>query len=983
MSVRKVGFGFLNASRIGDALVKARSGDEIVIGAGHQPGEGGALALSGQLHLRARPEDGRVALTQALAIAAGADLRLSGLRIAAPIAVARNARVVFVDCHVGACAAHAIKAEAGTSLSFEDCVIGAPVQVAGADSLLSIRKGSVAGPVAISVLQGASLSASTVAFDGACVDGNTVGSMKLDQCTLLGNASAPYAVKAEGGSLLALTRCRIERHLKGVIVGGQASGALEGCTLNLLAEAGVHVLGSASLQVRDSEFGACGGALIAADRGELKAERCRVSNAHKNGAWVSGNASLQLEQCEVSGGSHTYPQVVATGQGRLAITGGSLREAQSSAVWSRNSAVVMVDGAGIVNPAKGAIQADGEGKVVVRSSRLGDGGGVALVAREKSVVEFTGGDIGHYAQGRMRKFDQAQIRIANADLVSDLAVRAAVAELDALIGLASVKREVSRLIDLVSAEQRRKRAGAEANPISLNLVFTGNPGTGKTTVARIVGRIFSSLGLLNAGQLVETDRSGLVAEYIGQTAPKTLAKIEEAMDGVLFIDEAYALYVKDSDRDFGKEAIATLLKEMEDRRGRLAVIVAGYRREMDTLIDSNPGLHSRFTRYIDFPDYAAPELLEIFAKLCKDKELVVCESAMTRAGLLFEQMVRTKGADFGNARTVRNFVDRMLERQAARLKMQPDASALEIRTEDLPLVGRKEELDVDALLASLDRLTGLGAVKDELRRLTSLVRAQERRREAGMSWAPVSMHLVFTGNPGTGKTTVARLVGEIYAALGMLEKGHVVEVSASDLIAGHVGQTAIRTRKKIEEAYGGVLFIDEAYSLVDTGENGFGQEAIDTLLKEMEDNRSRLAVIAAGYEDGMGSFIASNQGLESRFTRYVHFADYSPAEMADIFEYFAASNDYRLVGDARATLLGALESLYAQRGEHFGNARIVRTLFELTIEESAMRIGGCDAPVDEVRCEDIERARLKLGEARRAKSERARLVMVSGGAASA
>ena len=376
-----------------------------------------------------------------------------------------------------------------------------------------------------------------------------------------------------------------------------------------------------------------------------------------------------------------------------------------------------------------------------------------------------------------------------------------------------MKSEVGKLINLVEAERRRTEIGVAGNVIGLNLVFTGNPGTGKTTVARIVGHIFSALGLLKSGHLVETDRSGLVAVHIGETAPKTRKIIDSAKDGVLFIDEAYTLYVPDSPRDFGPEAIATLMKEMEDRRGSMAVIVAGYEREMETFFDANPGMRSRFNRYIDFPDYNAPELTEVFRRLVVQRQLRLTLEAETRAGQMFEQMVRTKGKNFGNARSVRSYLDRAIERQAQRLSEQSEADPVVLDVADLPPLGRREELDFSALLARLDMLTGLAEVKAEVRKLASLVRAQDRRREAGMNWTPVSLHLVFAGNPGTGKTTVARLVGELYAALGLLEKGHVVEVQRSDLVAGYIGQTAVKTQAKVEQAYGGVLFIDEAYTL--------------------------------------------------------------------------------------------------------------------------------------------------------------------------
>lgn len=252
--------------------------------------------------------------------------------------------------------------------------------------------------------------------------------------------------------------------------------------------------------------------------------------------------------------------------------------------------------------------------------------------------------------------------------------------------------------------------------------------------------------------------------------------------------------------------------------------------------------------------------------------------------------------------------------------------------------------DFDELMAQLDSLVGLDDVKKDIKNLMNLVKVRRLRKENGLPIPPMSLHMVFMGNPGTGKTTVARIISGLYAAIGVLEKGQLIEVDRSGLVAGYVGQTALKTQEVIKSALGGVLFIDEAYSLASGGENDFGREAIETILKAMEDHRDELIVVVAGYDGPMEKFINSNPGLQSRFNKYFYFPDYNGEQLLHIFKGQCKKNGYALTEEAEAEAKAMFEELYENRGENFGNGRDVRNVFEDTIVRQSNRVAALDAP---------------------------------------
>ncbi len=258
-----------------------------------------------------------------------------------------------------------------------------------------------------------------------------------------------------------------------------------------------------------------------------------------------------------------------------------------------------------------------------------------------------------------------------------------------------------------------------------------------------------------------------------------------------------------------------------------------------------------------------------------------------------------------------------------------------------------EKPNLEELMAQLDELVGLKIVKKEVKSLTNLIKVRKLREEAGLPNTAMSLHMVFLGNPGTGKTTVARLMAGLYAAIGALSKGQLVEVDRSGLVAGYVGQTALKTQEVIQSALGGVLFIDEAYSLANGGENDFGREAIETLLKAMEDHRDDLVVIVAGYDEPMEKFINSNPGLQSRFNKYMYFPDYNGEELMAMFRINCKKNGYTLDPEAEEYAQAFFNDLYENRDDNFGNGRDVRNRFEDVVSRQADRLAAMENPTKE------------------------------------
>jgi SpoVK/Ycf46/Vps4 family AAA+-type ATPase len=561
-------------------------------------------------------------------------------------------------------------------------------------------------------------------------------------------------------------------------------------------------------------------------------------------------------------------------------------------------------------------------------------------------------------------------------------------KLNGMIGLEPVKARAKDYIHYLKFLQLRKEQGFdETQKISLHSVFKGNPGTGKTTVAKMIGKVYHKMGLLSNGKVHEVGRADLVGQYIGQTAPKVKEAIEKARGGVLFIDEAYSLVrSKEDSKDYGQEVVETLIKEMSDGPGDVAIIVAGYPKEMDVFLNSNPGFKSRFNLYFDFPDYLPQELIQIVDVCAKQRNVEFAADATAFLGKKITEAYRSRDSSFGNARLVNSLVDeakmnmglrvmknaeinknaenknnesknsenttdKVVEKSIEKsIEKLPEEVLRTITLEDVEKVFRNRERRLpdlpvdDAMLqeamTELNNLIGLREVKNQIH---DLIKLTQFYKDTGKDvLGSFSMHTIFKGNPGTGKTSVARIIAMIYKALGILERGHIVECDRQALVAGFIGQTAIKTKEKIDEAIGGVLFIDEAYALASDTGNDFGKEALEVILKQMEDRRGEFIVIAAGYPDNMDRFIEMNPGIKSRFDKTLIFADYSADELYEIASTMFMAERLLPEAEAEAHLRKYLKLLYERRDKYFGNARSVRKIISQAIKNQHLRMSMID-----------------------------------------
>lgn len=527
------------------------------------------------------------------------------------------------------------------------------------------------------------------------------------------------------------------------------------------------------------------------------------------------------------------------------------------------------------------------------------------------------------------------------------------AEFDKFVGVDEIKETMTGIVN--SIKSFKKLHPDKEFELKDHYLFLGNPGTGKTTMARVFADALSAMGILPSGQLVEVAPGELKGQYMGQTAPRVDAAFDRAMGGILFIDEAYGMWTGEND-DFGTEAVTALIKNVEDRRGKLVVILAGYPREMDIFATANPGIKSRFNNTVTFRDYKGPELTEIARRMIKSQGYSLDEGAEKAIGRFFDKMYISRKKDFANARDVRNAVDKAIKAQNSRIQKEMGRPGFNPASEFVLTMGdftgdnEKPPMSVDEVIATLDDLIGMNDIKQEIRKLANVAMVNRMRMERGLGAAALQpVNIILTGNPGTGKTTIAKRLGQVLHAAGVLSTDKVIEREAKTILSSYVNQSGQNMDKAVDEAMGGVLFIDEAYNLLPQpgSTNNTGNEALDALMTRMENDKGKFVVVIAGYKDRMAELIRrGNPGLMSRFNKNFHIEDYDAEALTEIFKINASKRKFTLTPEAEVALERRIADMVANKGMHFGNAREVVNLLNEVVELQGNRIASDTSIID-------------------------------------
>ncbi|MFE6742660.1 right-handed parallel beta-helix repeat-containing protein [Streptomyces tubercidicus] len=760
---------------------------------------------------------------------------------------------------------------------------------------------------------------------------------RLERCEITGT---PLAVLVDDGGQATFQGLRVTGASRAAVqIGGGATATFQELSVSD-GSAGLRAVGSARLELWQSRIDA--GGSTGAELTEGATARFEDVRLDSTGDWsltVSGGARAELESSTVTGagilvgtdgeaGLRDTELAGAGGDGVRVLGGGSLtaggcrvHDAGGHGVNVQASGRADLSDCTVADNAGDGVRSNSEEPVTVQRCEVTDNGGTAVNRLRDGEDEEQPAPTARPARSGGRSPQPAaasgEDRRISSGGVGPLA------ELDALVGLESVKREVTGLINLNKMAQRREELGLPMPPVSRHLVFAGPPGTGKTTVARLYGAVLAELGILSQGHIVEVSRSGLVAQIIGGTAIKTTEVFNKAIGGVLFIDEAYTLtnQSKGSGPDFGQEAVETLMKLMEDHRDEIVVIVAGYSEQMNQFLESNPGMASRFARTVEFPNYEVPELVTIVQGLCAKHYYELDDPALEALTRYFENI--PKGPTFGNGRVARSIFETMISNQASRFAADPpgDAAALNrLEAGDIGPVPEPVRSDEEAraqapaprrggpqapaepppAMRRLAGLCGLGEVRTALlKRLNNLAAA------AHDGGPPVhSAHLVLAGEPGSGRRAVATLYAKCLAETGVLPNGAVHRSALSRIPTRWAQEAGAWVAALFAEAEGGVLELelDPAFTTRPDHE----RTAVWDALADAALRAPHTVLLLRGTHQALEEALRAHEDMARCFAGYLRFPPYTAEELADLVCRRLTARGYRIDDASRSVLAARL-----------------------------------------------------------------------------
>jgi Holliday junction resolvasome RuvABC ATP-dependent DNA helicase subunit len=941
------------------AIVVAGSGRLVVRGARVERTGGNGICLNGRAQGTIEDTSITGAAKPAIAIEENAEAVLTRVTVTEGGGIdaylASRGAVTLADCSFTGSPRQSVHVAAGSAPVLRGCTLAGAANVGlhvtgaarpraedcritGASSGIVVDADSAPDLVRVEVREAAE--AALVVTGGATARGENL--------TLSGGV---VGARAAGGATLALRESEISADRGNAVeLGEGAKGEFTGLTLRSEDGVGLTAADGARAQVVSSVLNGCG--LLAGADGELTVEDTEIADPGSDGIRVLGGGMVTARNCRVHGASR-HGLSIASG-GRADVMSCAIYGNAGDGIRSNSTEAVRVDGCDIrdnggqaIHESHAAKGADGDGPA---------GPGVGGSSADSPGGAGSGGGTGDRA---------AKARHTGTGPLADL---------EALVGLASVKQEVTSLINLNKMARRREEMGLPMPPMSRHLVFAGPPGTGKTTVARLYGAVLAELGVLSQGHMVEVSRADLVAQIIGGTAIKTTEVVTKALGGVLFIDEAYTLtnQSRGNGPDFGREAVETLMKLMEDHRDQLVVIVAGYSEQMDQFLSSNPGMASRFSRTIEFPNYSVDELVTIVTGMCRAHAYELTDDAIEALTRYFEDT--PKGATFGNGRVARKVFEEMVNNQASRLASDPSAGDQDLRR----LVGE------DVLVAEAGRAgTGSGAgasgatgradgrnggsspgggsgdsggprVAPSATRIASLVGIESVResvaaRLAGLarlraSGQPVAglANLVFAGHDGSGRRAVAALYGRALAELGLSPAGTLDWVALAGFPARWPGQAENYAATVFGRADGALLFLEADGEFAERP--AADRARVFEALPAAAGQHPGTVVVLSGEPDLLAAALRGTAGLPECFAEYLRFEAYSDEELTELTVRHLTAHGYTVADDTRA----ALTEFFSEAPEGTGAWEAHR--FAAVLGESAA--GAAVTPEDLVRLVD-------------------------------